>query len=260
MTLGLEPEREAMTTGGAGAAGGGAGAVRLVEVAIDAAGAGGARPYTYAVPERLAGVADGEAVLVEFGRRQALGVILGEAADAGGAAVKSIVDRVRADGPLLPPLALGLARWISAHYLAPPALVIRSMLPPGLLERLELVAEVTPLGGDAPAGTDPVDLDLLDQLSAGARPARDLAAPDGRAGLLRRLRSLADRDWIALDWTLLGASAGPRYERWLRATAAGRDVAAMLADGGRPVGRPLATRPTTKALPGVSSCGGSSTP
>jgi primosomal protein N' (replication factor Y) len=242
MTLGLEPEREAATAGGATAAGGGAGAVRLVEVAIDAAGAGGARPYTYAVPERLADLGDGEAVLVEFGRRQALGVILGEAADPGGAAVKSIVDRVRADGPLLPPLALALARWISAHYLAPPALVIRSMLPPGLLERLELVAELAPLGGDAPADTDPVDLDLLDQLSGGARPARDLAAPDGRAGLLRRLRSLADRDWIALDWTLLGASAGPRYERWLRATAAGRDVAAMLAEGGRPAGRPLGPR------------------
>ena len=57
---------------------------------------------------------------------------------------KPIVERVRADGPLLPPLTLALARWIAEHYLAPPALVIRAMLPPGLLERLELVAERTP--------------------------------------------------------------------------------------------------------------------
>ena len=217
--------------------------VRLVEVAIDAAGAGGSRPYTYAVPERLADLEDGEAVLVEFGRRQALGVVLGSADDVPGAGeVKQIVDRVRADGPLLPPLTLALARWIAAHYLAPPALVIRSMLPPGLLERLELVAELAPAGGAADGIDDPVDVDLLDQLSSGARPARELAAPDGRAGLLRRLRSLADRGLIALDWTLLGASGGPRYERWLRATPAGRDVVYALADGERPPGRPLGPR------------------
>ena len=217
--------------------------VRLVEVAIDAAGGGGSRPYTYAVPERLADLEDGEAVLVEFGRRQALGVVLGSADDVPGAGeVKQIVDRVRADGPLLPPLTLALARWIAAHYLAPPALVIRSMLPPGLLERLELVAELAPAGGAADGIDDPVDVDLLDQLSSGARPARELAAPDGRAGLLRRLRSLADRGLIALDWTLLGASGGPRYERWLRATPAGRDVVYALADGERPPGRPLGPR------------------
>jgi primosomal protein N' (replication factor Y) len=216
VTLGLEPEREAP---GIATAGG----TRLVEVAIDAAGAGGAKPYTYAVPDRLADLEDGEAVLVEFGRRQALGVILGSAdATRGGGVIKSIVDRVRADGPLLPPLTLRLARWIAAHYLAPPALVIRSMLPPGLLERLELVAERTPDEGRDPIALDPPDVDLLEQLETGARPARDLAAPDGRAGLLRRLRALADAGWITLDWTLLGASAGPRYERWVMLTDAGR--------------------------------------
>src|SRR6188474_2072182 len=126
------------------------GADRLVEVAVDAAGAGGARPFTYRVPAddpSLADVAAGEAVLVEFGRRQALGVVLGEPvapSDAPAAALKPILARVRADGPLLPPLTLALARWVATHYLAPPALVIRSFLPPGLLERLELVAEAVP--------------------------------------------------------------------------------------------------------------------
>ena len=38
--------------------------MRLVEVAVDAAGAGGAHPYTYRVPERLSDLASGEAVLV----------------------------------------------------------------------------------------------------------------------------------------------------------------------------------------------------
>ena len=53
-------------------------------------------------PERLRDLELGEAVLVEFGRRQALGIVLAEASGLPAAATKPIVDRVRADGPLLP--------------------------------------------------------------------------------------------------------------------------------------------------------------
>ena len=81
------------------------------------------------------------------------------------------------------------------------------MLPPGMLERLELVAELAPGASDAggaAASLTPVDLDLLDQLAGGPRPARSLAAPEGRAGLTRRLRALAAADLVSLEWTLLG--------------------------------------------------------
>jgi primosomal protein N' (replication factor Y) (superfamily II helicase) len=233
MTLGLVPGHEAAEP----VADSG---WRLVEVAVDAAGAGGARPFTYAVPERLDDLEDGEAVLVAFGRRQALGIVLGPASSAGGATPKPILERVRADGPLLPGLTLSLARWIADHYLAPPAVVVRSMLPPGLLERLELVAERTPeADAEGDTGLDGADLDLLDQLEAGARPARELAAPDGRAGLLRRLRALAESRRITLDWTLSGASAGPRYERWIRLTPAGAEASQAVVAGTRQPGRAL---------------------
>ena len=173
-------------------------------MAIDAAGAGGARPYTYAVPDRLADLEDGEAVLVEFGRRQALGVILGPA-DGGGVAgtdVKPIIERVRADGPLLPPLTLWLARWIAATTSRRRRSSIRSMLPPGLLERLELVAELTPVRQRVRAGIDdPVDVDLLDQLAhgsaagAGARRARRA----GRAAAPPAVAGRPGRDRAGLD-------------------------------------------------------------
>ena len=213
---------------------------RHVAVAIDAAGGGGNRPYTYLVPPELADLALGEAVLVEFGRRQALGVVLDEAEAPDGIAAKPIVSRVRSDGPLLPSLSLRLAGWIADHYLAPPALVVRAMLPPRLLERLELVAERT--AGQPPPGLPPADRDLLDQLERGPRPIRDLVSSEGRAGLLRRVRALADQGLATLDWTLLGAGGGPRYERWVRLTPAGRAAADALSDG-RPVdGRPLGER------------------
>jgi primosomal protein N' (replication factor Y) len=235
---------------------------RAVEVAIDAAGGGGARTYTYSVPTVLEDLAPGEAVLVEFGRRQALAVVLGETDVPDGLALKPIVSRVRTDGPLLPPLSLRLARWIASHYLAPPAIVIRAMLPPGLLERLDLVAERLP--GRGPAGLGAADRDLLEQLDRGSRPVRALVAPEGRAGLIRRLRALEADDLVSLDWTLSVAGGGPRYERWLRLTPEGRAAAARVGDGGIAPGPRLGTRQqavlaevldTTDAAEGIRATG-----
>ncbi|MCJ7711644.1 MAG: hypothetical protein MUQ32_12535, partial [Chloroflexi bacterium] len=209
----------------------------LVEVAVDAPAGPGPRTYTYAVPPALAPLEPGEAVLVPFGRgergaRQAIGVIMGPGTAPERGGIRPVAARIRSDGPLLPPLSLALAGRIAEHYLAPLAMVIRAMLPPGLLERLELVAEVTPAGesrlGLSEPGLPPVELDLLDELAGRARLVRDLASPEGRAGLLRRLRSLEDEGLVELTWTLLGAAAGPRYERRLWLTDAGAGVATLL--------------------------------
>jgi primosomal protein N' (replication factor Y) (superfamily II helicase) len=231
---------------------------RHVEVAVDAAGVAGSRTWTYLVPDELADVAAGEPVLVEWGRRRAVGIVLGDAPAPEGVTARPLGARVRADGPLLPPLALALAREIAAHYLAPPALAIRAMLPPGLLEKLELVATpldppaptswpgmtsspgATPLPGATVAGgRDAATADLLEALAGGPRAVRDLAASDGRAALLRRLRALEDEGRVHLEWTLTAAGAGPRHERLARITDAGRSVVG----GSRPPdGRPVGPR------------------
>jgi len=209
------------------------------EVAVDAPGA--SKTYTYAVPARLAGIEDGEAVLVEFGRsRQALGVVLGPARGELPVDAKPILARVRADGPLLPRLTLDFARWISEEYLAPPAATLRSMLPPGMLEKLELVAEAVPVAAPEERGTTalggvPMDREeaaLLERLEAGPRPVRDLEGGDGRAAALRRLRSMASRGLVRMEWTLT-ATVGPRYERWLRLSDEGRSVVGPAGAGGR---------------------------
>src|SRR5450759_2125378 len=228
-------------------------AARHVEVAVDAAGVAGSRTWTYLVPDSLADVAAGEAVLVEWGRRRAVGIVLGDAPAPDGVTARPLGARVRADGPLLPPLALSLAREIAAHYLAPPALAIRAMLPPGLLEKLELVA--TPLDPPAPTpapgfepskpGPDPATADLLLAIARGPRAVRDLPAPDGRASLLRRLRALEGDGRVHLEWTLTAAGAGPRHERIARLTDAGREVAG----GSRaPDGRSVGPRPRALLL------------
>jgi primosomal protein N' (replication factor Y) len=220
---------------------------RAVEVAIDAAGSGGSRTYSYAVPAALDDLVPGEAVLVEFGRRQALAVVLGDAEPPEALTLKPVVSRVRTDGPLLPPLALALCRWVSAHYLAPPAIVVRAMLPPGLLERLDLVAERVPAGHDE-EDLAASDADLLSQFDRGPRAVRDLVTPDGRAGLIRRLRALESRGLLRAEWTLTAAGGGPRYERWIGLTADGRAAVTVLERGERPTGRPLGARQVAALL------------
>ena len=194
---------------------------RVVEVAVDAVGPGGNRLYTYHVPERLSGIRAGEAVLVEFGRRQAVGVVLGEGSGAPDVETKPVLELVRSDGPLLPTLQVALARAIAEHYLAPPAAVVRAMLPPGLLERLELVA-LPPADTRSPG---PADGSLEALIAAGpvsGIPVADLPHDEGRPVLLRRLRSLQGKGHLRLEWRILAGEARPRFERRVALTAAGR--------------------------------------
>ena len=224
---------------------------RRVEVAVDAPAGQGLRTWTYLAAPGLEDLEPGEAVLVPFGKggRQAIGIVVGEGSGGDEGALRPIAARVRSDGPLVPPLSLAFARALAERYLAPLAVVIRAMLPPGMLERVELLAEVTPAGeaalGSGSADGMPVpvlELDLLDELAGRPRAVRDLSTPEGRAALLRRLRELADRGLVELTWTLLGAAVGPRYERRLWPTDPGRAAAATLASGDRIEGRPLGPR------------------
>ena len=136
--------------------------------------------------------------------------------------LRPIAARVRSDGPLLPPLSLAFAAVLADRYLAPLAVVIRAMLPPGMLERLELLAEVTP-AGEAAIGAGRADAGRRARRRrprparrarrAGARRARPHDARGSRrppAAAARRSRTGASLD---LTWTLLGAAVGPRYER-----------------------------------------------
>ena len=85
---------------------------RFVEVAVDAPGVAGGRLYTYAVPAQLSDIEPGEAVMVEFGRRRAVGVVLDEAPEPPVEA-KPLLARVRSDGVLLGPLWRRLARHVA---------------------------------------------------------------------------------------------------------------------------------------------------
>jgi primosomal protein N' (replication factor Y) (superfamily II helicase) len=210
---------------------------RLVAVAVDAPGTAGGRLYTYRLPPELSALEAGEAVIVPYARRQALGIVVEEAAAPVPARpLKTVVARVRADGPLVPPLALRLARSIAEHYLAPAALVLRQMLPGGLLERLELV--VAPVPG--PPTVEGLGEPLASRLAtapADGLPVASLPIPAaGRSHLLRELRAQAAAGRLRLSWTLRAPESRPKVERRVRLTEAGRAVQAGSPAGGARLG------------------------
>ncbi|HWP63304.1 MAG TPA: hypothetical protein VNO86_07530, partial [Candidatus Binatia bacterium] len=75
----------------------------FVDVAVDLPGPVGSAPLTYHVPPELGVLDPGEAVVVEVGRRQVVGIVVGPAAPPD-RATKPVRLRVRSDGALFPPL------------------------------------------------------------------------------------------------------------------------------------------------------------
>ena len=200
-------------------------ATLAVEVAVDAAGPRGGQTFTYSVPPELGAVEPGEAVLVEYGRRRALGVVVAATAELPEREIKPIIARVRSDGPLLPPLQVELCRHIADHYLAPPALVLRAMLAPGMLERVERVTRQVE-GGEV-------------QAEWTVRP------PQAREKLERRVR-LTDAGREAVAAAPDGPRLGPRQ----------RDLLAELADSADALpAAELASRHGTSAIPGLAKRG-----
>ena len=138
---------------------------------------------------------------------------------------------------------------IAGRYLAPVAAVVCGRCcRPGSWSGSSWWSRSTPDGeartgrAEVP-GLPPADIALLDDVAGRPRPARDLASPEGRGALLRRLRSLARR---GSRWTwrgrCSGTTAGPRYERRLWLTPTGVEASARLRSGSRPPGRPLGPR------------------
>jgi primosomal protein N' (replication factor Y) len=96
-------------------------------------------PFDYLLPDALIGEVDvGSMLVVPFGRRQVLGVVVG-LADSSEVAEEKLLAPLRAldDGPPALPLELvQLAEWIAAEYCSTIARALGLVLPPGAARRL----------------------------------------------------------------------------------------------------------------------------
>lgn len=106
--------------------------MKYAEVAVNASG--GHSTYCYSIPARL-DITVGQAVWVPFGTRMIQGIVSQLSDQPSVEATKEIAD-VITSGPLLSPIQIELAQWISDHYLCPLFDATALMLPPGFERKL----------------------------------------------------------------------------------------------------------------------------
>jgi primosomal protein N' (replication factor Y) len=158
-------------------------------------------PFDYAMsPELAAGVGVGSLLVVPFGRRRVLGVVVE-------LATESAIEPDRLAAPIaaleqgVPAELVSLAHWIADAYCSTPARALGLVLPPGagagggaprIRERTALVATLTDAGATALADgarLGPKQREALERLQAS--PGGSLAAADAGTdhGSLRRLEA-----------------------------------------------------------------------
>jgi len=185
-------------------------------VAVDSPGAKH-DTFTYHIPEGLP-VTAGQVVWVPFGANLVQGVVFGVGEESSLAEVREIVDVV-SDRPLLSPIHLALARWISDYYLAAPYEAAAVMLPPGIESHLTTTVFPTP--------TRPFP-SLLSSLSEAERLVYDRVCRTHGADLealkrvipAGRVRTTVDqllrKGLVSKTIQLAGPRVTPKLERYVR--------------------------------------------
>ena len=156
-------------------------------------------PFDYRIPEALHGVGIGSMLVVPFGRRDVVGVVVG-LADGSEVADERLLAPRRALELGVPADLVGLAGWIAREYCSTPARALGLVLPPGAAAGARplrrLVAELTPEGERAAQAGAPrlsaVQRDVLTGLLDGPRAATATGADHGA------LRRLATRGLLRL--------------------------------------------------------------
>jgi len=103
--------------------------MNYAEVAVNSPRLQRGQTFSYAIPARLT-VDIGHAVWVPFGPRTAQGIVV-ELSDRSPVETTREIAGLISDDPILSPLQIQLARWISEHYLSPLFHCLALMLPPG---------------------------------------------------------------------------------------------------------------------------------
>jgi primosomal protein N' (replication factor Y) len=174
-------------------------------------------PFDYRLSEELAGVGVGSMLVVPFGRRRLLGVVV-DLAGSSDVPADRLVEPLSALEADVPETLVRLGLWVAAEYVSTPARGLALVLPPGtgtgagrpLIPRRSLRATLTDDGRDALA--DGVRLGerqraVLRALVAGPASASSVARLAG--GDHSTLRSLERRGLVSLE----RAAEAPRRPR-----------------------------------------------
>ena len=158
-------------------------------------------PFDYRLPETMSEVEVGSVLVVPFGRRRVVGVVVG-LADRSDLPQDRLAEPLEALEAGVPPELVALGRWVGEDYCSTPARGLGLVLPPGVgtgaearrvRPLVELEVEATEKGLDSISGGERLGLRqraVLRALAAGPKLARRLAASAGSdRATLRRLEA-----------------------------------------------------------------------
>jgi primosomal protein N' (replication factor Y) len=162
-------------------------------------------PFDYRLPEELrGGVVDvGSMLVVPFGRREVLGVVVG-LADSSDVATERLLAPLRALELGVPVEMVGLAEWIAAEYCSTIARALALVLPPGAARRL--------------SGRKRRAVAASRHLAVGSRAPTPPVLTDDQRGVLDSLTS-AIGEAHAGQRLLHGVTGSGKTEIYLQATA-----------------------------------------
>ena len=160
-------------------------------------------PFDYLLPDRLGEVGVGSVLVVPFGPRRLLGVVV-DVAESSELDPARLVEPVRAIAAGVSPELVRLGLWVAREYCSTPARGLELVLPPGTVSRgkapgprLELRAEITPAGGAALDGAVRLGARQREVLAALDAAGREMAMgelPVDRAAM----RRLERRGYVGL--------------------------------------------------------------
>jgi primosomal protein N' (replication factor Y) len=187
--------------------------------------------FTYAVPNQLSGrLQPGHLVWVPFRGRRLQAVILSLTDVAPAFETREIISLVWAQ-PLLTPVQLSLARWISGYYLAPLIEALRLMLPAGLSKRGRTVLVRTAMPASSPL--TPTQAALLERVAQAEGTWAEVS--EGLRGATQRadLEPLITQGLISREVSFPTPPPRPKTDRQVRLLVDGLTAAKVLPALGR---------------------------
>ncbi len=173
--------------------------------------------FHYAIPPALRGrVAVGQMVWATLRTRPVQGIVVGLSDTSPVEDTKELAGLVWPD-PVLSPEQIELARWIGRTYLSPLLYTLRLMLPPGLEQRAELVAELVP-DVVLPPNLTPAQRQVVAMLARrGGAPVSEVGQK--LRGGARVVDQLIERGVVAKRYRFEPPRVGPKIGRMVRLVA-----------------------------------------
>ena len=187
--------------------------MRYAEVAVDAP-IGYGETLSYRIAHEQDAIPGG-LVWVPLGNRLSQGIVFDLSDESQAETTRDIVGTV-ASPPLVGPVGLELARWISRHYMCSLFDAVAPMLPPGFQRRLKPSLQLSLQQACDPLPSGSSEALALEHLSTGHElPESDMEKILGKEGPAT-IKRLLGHGLVRRTWRLTGPRPSHRYECFLR--------------------------------------------